>query len=78
MRELKEETGYVGEVVGEGFGVSPVMFNGEYLCATRMEWQDSEGEGRCWGGNGRLNDPGNADRGVDDIQIPVSAIRTST
>lgn len=28
LRELKEETGYVGEVVDEGFGVSPVMFNG--------------------------------------------------
>jgi ADP-ribose pyrophosphatase len=30
VRELKEETGYVGEVVGEGFGVSPIMFNGTY------------------------------------------------
>lgn len=29
IRELKEETGYVGEVMGSGFGVSPVMFNGE-------------------------------------------------
>jgi len=28
VRELKEETGYVGEVLGDGFGVSPVMFNG--------------------------------------------------
>lgn len=31
LRELKEETGYVGEVIKEGFGVSPVMWNGEYL-----------------------------------------------
>jgi ADP-ribose pyrophosphatase len=31
VRELKEETGYVGEVVSEGFGVSPIMFNGEFL-----------------------------------------------
>ena len=30
VRELKEETGYVGEVVGDGFGVSPIMFNGEF------------------------------------------------
>lgn len=30
LRELKEETGYVGRVAGEGgVGVSPVMFNGE-------------------------------------------------
>lgn len=29
VRELKEETGYVGSVVGEGFSVSPVMYNGE-------------------------------------------------
>jgi ADP-ribose pyrophosphatase len=30
IRELKEESGYVGEIMGaeEGFGVSPVMFNG--------------------------------------------------
>ncbi|KAI9804442.1 MAG: hypothetical protein M1825_001341 [Sarcosagium campestre] len=27
LRELKEETGYVGEVIGDGFGVSPLMFN---------------------------------------------------
>lgn len=30
VRELKEETGYVGEVIKEGFGVSPVMWNGEF------------------------------------------------
>jgi ADP-ribose pyrophosphatase len=28
IRELKEESGYVGEVMDSGFGVSPVMFNG--------------------------------------------------
>ena len=30
LRELKEETGYVGKVIEGSFGVSPVMFNGEY------------------------------------------------
>lgn len=30
IRELKEETGYVGKVIEGSFGVSPVMFNGEY------------------------------------------------
>lgn len=29
VRELKEETGYVGVVVEGGFSVTPVMFNGE-------------------------------------------------
>jgi 8-oxo-dGTP pyrophosphatase MutT (NUDIX family) len=29
IRELKEETGYVGELITDGFGISPVMFNGE-------------------------------------------------
>jgi ADP-ribose pyrophosphatase len=33
VRELKEETGYVGEVVGDGFGVSPIMFNGKTCAA---------------------------------------------
>ena len=28
IRELKEETGYVGNVIEGSFGVSPVMFNG--------------------------------------------------
>ncbi len=28
VRELREETGYVGEVMESHFGVSPVMFNG--------------------------------------------------
>jgi ADP-ribose pyrophosphatase len=32
IRELKEETGYVGEVVKDkSFDVSPVMFNGKWL-----------------------------------------------
>jgi ADP-ribose pyrophosphatase len=31
IRELKEESGYVGEIMGGGFGVSPVMFNGTQL-----------------------------------------------
>ena len=29
VRELKEETGYIGEVLEGGIGVSPLMFNGE-------------------------------------------------
>lgn len=29
LRELREETGYVGRVMEGSFGVSPVMFNGE-------------------------------------------------
>jgi ADP-ribose pyrophosphatase len=33
LRELKEETGYVGEVVQDkSFDVSPVMFNGKFSC----------------------------------------------
>jgi ADP-ribose pyrophosphatase len=31
LRELKEECGYVGEVMGGGFAVSPIMFNGTLL-----------------------------------------------
>ena len=31
LRELREETGYMGEVVTDGMGVSPLMFNGEYI-----------------------------------------------
>lgn len=30
LRELKEETGYVGKVMEGSFGVSPVMFNGMF------------------------------------------------
>lgn len=29
LRELKEETGYVGEVIRDGTGISPLMFNGK-------------------------------------------------
>ncbi|KAF2248393.1 hypothetical protein BU26DRAFT_458663 [Trematosphaeria pertusa] len=36
VRELKEETGYVGEVVNDGFGVSPVMFNDPGFCNTNL------------------------------------------
>lgn len=43
LRELKEETGYVGEVVAEGFGVSPVMWNGESL-SRLVCWRED------WGG----------------------------
>jgi ADP-ribose pyrophosphatase len=39
LRELREETGYVGEVVTDGMGVSPLMFNGEYIRDTR-EWRE--------------------------------------
>ncbi|KAF4312923.1 ADP-ribose diphosphatase [Botryosphaeria dothidea] len=36
LRELKEETGYVGEVIKEGFGVSPVMWNDPGFCNTNL------------------------------------------
>ncbi|KAF2187392.1 hypothetical protein K469DRAFT_662348 [Zopfia rhizophila CBS 207.26] len=36
IRELKEETGYVGEIVGGAFGVSPVMFNDPGFCNTNL------------------------------------------
>lgn len=36
VRELKEETGYIGDVVGDGFGVSPVMFNDPGFCNTNL------------------------------------------
>lgn len=29
IRELREETGYVGKVIEGSFGISPVMFNGK-------------------------------------------------
>jgi 8-oxo-dGTP pyrophosphatase MutT (NUDIX family) len=29
IRELKEESGYMGEVIEGDFGVSPIMFNGK-------------------------------------------------
>jgi len=28
LRELKEESGYVGEIVRDGFEMTPIMFNG--------------------------------------------------
>lgn len=33
LRELREETGYVGKIMEGGFGVTPLMFNGgcQYL-----------------------------------------------
>ncbi|KAI9825117.1 MAG: hypothetical protein M1832_001437 [Thelocarpon impressellum] len=36
LRELKEETGYVGEVVRDGTGVSPLMFNDPGFCNTNL------------------------------------------
>ena len=35
VRELKEETGYVGEAIKGTLGVTPVMFNGGFLQYTR-------------------------------------------
>lgn len=34
VRELKEETGYVGEVLKGNLGVTPVMFNGSQFLTT--------------------------------------------
>ena len=34
IRELKEETGYVGTVAEEAWGVGPVMFNGTFGTST--------------------------------------------
>lgn len=31
LRELREETGYVGEVIRGSLGVTPVMFNGIHI-----------------------------------------------
>ncbi|KAI9840861.1 MAG: hypothetical protein M1838_003871, partial [Thelocarpon superellum] len=36
VRELKEETGYVGEVVRDGTGISPLMFNDPGFCNTNL------------------------------------------
>ncbi|KAF2270054.1 hypothetical protein CC78DRAFT_599418 [Lojkania enalia] len=36
IRELKEETGYVGEVMQGDFGVSPIMFNDPGFCNTNL------------------------------------------
>ena len=35
LRELKEETGYVGEIVRGGFEMTPVMFNGNQTSTSR-------------------------------------------
>lgn len=35
VRELKEETGYVGKVLESSLGKTPVMFNGEYNVSVR-------------------------------------------
>ncbi|KAG9722573.1 putative ADP-ribose pyrophosphatase, partial [Aureobasidium melanogenum] len=36
LRELKEETGYVGEVIKGTLGVTPVMFNDPGFCNTNL------------------------------------------
>ncbi|KAF2008600.1 hypothetical protein BU24DRAFT_429202 [Aaosphaeria arxii CBS 175.79] len=36
IRELKEETGYIGTVMEAGFGVSPIMFNDPGFCNTNL------------------------------------------
>ncbi|ORY05168.1 NUDIX hydrolase domain-like protein [Clohesyomyces aquaticus] len=36
IRELKEETGYMGKVVDDGFGASPIMFNDPGFCNTNL------------------------------------------
>ena len=33
VRELKEETGYVGQVIKGALGVTPMMYNGKLDCA---------------------------------------------
>ncbi|KAI9772650.1 MAG: hypothetical protein M1840_000244 [Geoglossum simile] len=38
VRELKEETGYVGRVAGDGSGVSPLMFNDPGFCNTNLNF----------------------------------------
>ncbi|KAH0537599.1 hypothetical protein FGG08_005631 [Glutinoglossum americanum] len=38
VRELKEETGYVGQVVNDGSGVSPLMFNDPGFCNTNLNF----------------------------------------
>jgi ADP-ribose pyrophosphatase len=40
LRELKEETGYVGEVIKGTLGVTPVMFNGIQTRRTRGRYRD--------------------------------------
>ncbi|QDS74814.1 hypothetical protein FKW77_002363 [Venturia effusa] len=36
LRELKEETGYVGEICGDGFGGTGVMWNDSGFCNTNL------------------------------------------
>ncbi|KIW02409.1 uncharacterized protein PV09_06228 [Verruconis gallopava] len=36
LRELKEETGYVGEIMEGGFGMTPLMFNDPGFCNTNL------------------------------------------
>ncbi|KAF2993440.1 hypothetical protein E8E13_001409 [Curvularia kusanoi] len=37
LRELREETGYVGKVMEGSFGVSPIMFNDPGFCNTNLK-----------------------------------------
>jgi len=36
LRELKEETGYVGKIVEGGFGVGPIIWNDPGFCNTNL------------------------------------------
>ena len=68
IRELKEETGYVGKVIEGSFGVSPVMFNGEYnLELWHRQLADMQHE------------QSNTSKSslADDLQTPDFATRTS-
>lgn len=54
LRELREETGYVGKVMEGSFGVSPVMFNGrwyprrsDFIAARSAICGEIEVEGAC-------------------------------
>jgi len=40
LRELKEESGYVGKVIEGDFGVSGIMFNGEFNADSKPELRD--------------------------------------
>jgi len=37
VRELKEETGYVGKVLEGGLGKTPIMFNGKWQVASSLQ-----------------------------------------
>ena len=43
VRELREETGYVGEVLKNEYGVTPVMFNGGCLMQRNRRVHSDEG-----------------------------------